>query len=123
MLDPTNRTALDLSSWILKPLVLSSFLEGAKSHDRTSRVQAPDLTAQPIIFSKDDRPANSPYVDDDSSNQIQLSPGHLREISRRERQVRNQFKGRKSVDVERSFEADIVIRTEDSSRMEQQQAA
>ena len=79
-------------------------------------MQAPDLTARPIIFSKDDRSANSPYVDDDSSNQIQLSPGHLREISRRERQVRNRFKGRKSVDVERSIEADIVIRTEDSSR-------
>ena len=116
MLDPTNRTALDLSSWPFKPLVLSSFLDGAKSHDRTSRVQAPDLTARPITFSKDDRLANSPYVDDNSPNQIQLSPGHLREISRRERQVRNRFTRRKSVVVERSTEADIDIRTEDSSR-------
>ena len=123
MLDPTNRTALDLSSWPFKPLVLSSFLEGAKSHDRTSRVQAPDLTAQPIIFSKDDRHANSPHVDDNSSNQIPLSPSHLREISRRERQVRNQLWERKSVDVERRAEAVADIRTEDSTRMDQQQAA
>ena len=96
--------ALVLSSWILSwPLVLSSFLDGAKSHDRTSRVQAPDLTAQPIIFSKDDRHANSPHADDDSSNQIPLSPSHLREISRRERQDRNQLGEKVSRHREKSW--------------------
>ena len=74
------------------------------------------MTARPITFSKDDRLANSPYVDDNSPNQIQLSPGHLREISQRERQVRNRFVERKAVFVERSIGADIDLRTEDSSR-------
>ena len=50
---------------------------------------------------------------DNSANQIQPSPDHLREISRMGRQIGNRFVERKAVVVRIYVGADPVLRTEE----------